>query len=114
VVWESLDYICAERITPALLTTAEHLARFGELELTEELEEQIGRMGIPRVARILKRFPQRRLRLPRRWPKQAIRLQKNVPMVRLDWSMTEPGFFETDLVRHCGRRASGTADTPCG
>ena len=30
VVWESLDYIRAERITPALLTTAQHLARFGE------------------------------------------------------------------------------------
>ena len=28
-VWESLDYICAQRLTPALLRTAQHLARFG-------------------------------------------------------------------------------------
>src|SRR5260370_31374916 len=27
-VWESLDYICAERLTPGLLATACHLARF--------------------------------------------------------------------------------------
>src|ERR1700726_3010685 len=26
-VWESLDYICAERLTPSLLCTAQHLAR---------------------------------------------------------------------------------------
>ncbi len=30
-VWESLDYICAERLTPILLTMAQHLARFGSL-----------------------------------------------------------------------------------
>src|SRR5690349_10061718 len=26
LVWESLDYICAERLTPALVVTAQHLA----------------------------------------------------------------------------------------
>src|SRR5438045_3583849 len=46
VVWESLDYICAERLTPQLLSTARHLARFGELErigvvLTPQLQEQL-------------------------------------------------------------------------
>jgi hypothetical protein len=46
VVWESLDYICAERLTPQLLYTARHLARFGELEkvgvvCTPQLEEQL-------------------------------------------------------------------------
>src|SRR5215210_6397017 len=28
VVWESLDCICAERLTPQLLSTARHLTRF--------------------------------------------------------------------------------------
>ncbi|MGI8401491.1 MAG: IS3 family transposase [Gemmatimonadaceae bacterium] len=28
-VWASLDYICAEWLTPTLLTTARHMARFG-------------------------------------------------------------------------------------
>src|SRR5437763_13965793 len=31
LVWESLDYICAERLAPQLLATARHLARCGEL-----------------------------------------------------------------------------------
>ena len=28
VVWESLDYVCAERLTPALLATAQQLAQW--------------------------------------------------------------------------------------
>ena len=31
VVWESLDYVCAERLTPVLPSTAQLLARWGEL-----------------------------------------------------------------------------------
>ena len=32
VVWESLDYVCAERLTPALLPTAQQLAVFTHLK----------------------------------------------------------------------------------
>src|ERR1700730_118343 len=35
LVWESLDYLCAERLTPGLLSTAKHLAHFGILRLSE-------------------------------------------------------------------------------
>src|SRR5438045_8295433 len=40
-VWESLDYICAERLTPGLLRSAKHLASFGTLVLTAEVERQL-------------------------------------------------------------------------
>lgn len=39
-VWESRDYICAERLTPGLLTMAQHLARFEPLGLTGQVERQ--------------------------------------------------------------------------
>ncbi len=32
VVWESLDYVCAERLTPVLVPTARHLEHFGATE----------------------------------------------------------------------------------
>ena len=37
VIWESLDYICAERLTPALVRTAQQLATHGELVVTDAL-----------------------------------------------------------------------------
>ena len=43
VVWESLDYVCAERLTPVLLSTAQHLAHFGSVHLTSEVEKQLAK-----------------------------------------------------------------------
>ena len=39
-VWESRDYICAQRLTPGLLKMAQHLARFEPLGLTSQVQEQ--------------------------------------------------------------------------
>jgi hypothetical protein len=59
-VWESLDYICAERLTPSLLKTALHLAKFGVLVLTAEVESQLARISVATVERRLAQasFPQ--------------------------------------------------------
>ncbi|MFU8796470.1 MAG: integrase, partial [Dehalococcoidia bacterium] len=37
VIWESLDYVCAERLTPVLLDTARQLADWEELIMTPEV-----------------------------------------------------------------------------
>lgn len=107
VVWESLDYVCAERLTPTLLATAQHLERFGELELTPELEAKLGRISVSSVQRRIRKIPRRNWRLPRSGPERANRLRQDVPMKRLPWSLSEPGYFEIDLVHHCGERAAG-------
>ncbi len=41
-VWASLDYICAEWLTPTLLTTACHMARFGVVRLSDAVAAQLG------------------------------------------------------------------------
>jgi len=50
VIHESLDYICAERLTPNLGWMARHLAAHGELEVTPALLEQLERPS-PRTYR---------------------------------------------------------------
>jgi hypothetical protein len=107
VVWESLDYVCAERLTPALLPTAEHLAGFGELRLTTELREQLGRISRATVQRRLDTRRQDTPRLPRRGPEAANQVARTLPMGRLAWDTAEPGHFEVDLVHHSGPVASG-------
>src|SRR5712691_6207563 len=52
-VWESLDYICAERLTPTLVKTATHLATFGVLVLTAEVESHLARISVATVERRL-------------------------------------------------------------
>ena len=39
VIWESYDYICAERLQPNLVSLAEQLAAHAELELSAPLKQ---------------------------------------------------------------------------
>ncbi len=106
-VWESLDYICAERLTPSLLPVASHLARFGELRLLPEVAEQLQAISTSTVQRILRKHRSRKARLPRKGPERANQLTKGVPMGRIPWDTKEPGHFEVDLVQHSGPNATG-------
>jgi len=107
VIAESTDYICAERLTPNLTWLATHLAVHGELTITPPLLEQLDRISVSTVERILTRIRQDEPRLPRRGPKPRNRLLRDVPMKRIPWQEQEPGHFEVDLVHHCGPSASG-------
>jgi hypothetical protein len=106
IVADALDWICAERLQPALAETAIHLASFGELEVNEVLVAKLGAISISSVGRLLKdlrkgepRLPQRRGRPP------GDGVSAEIPMTRLAWDISEPGHFELDLVHHCGPSA---------
>ena len=107
VIVESTDYICAERLTPNLVWLARHLASHGELTVSVQLLEQLSRISVSTVERILARLRQDEPRLPRRGPKRTNNLLRDVPMKRIPWQEKEPGHFEVDLVHHCGPSASG-------
>jgi hypothetical protein len=107
VVWESLDFMCAERLTPALLPTAHHLARFGSVHLTSEVEEQLSQISEATVTRILHTYRSRKQRLPQKGPERANQVRKPVPMKRIPWETSKPGHFEVDLVQHSGESSDG-------
>jgi hypothetical protein len=108
VIYESLDHICADRLTPNLVWVAQHLAAQGELDTTPSLLEQLGRVSISTVKRRLQRITQDQPRLPRkRGRKHTNKHLAAVPMVRIPWNEQEPGHVEVDLVHHSGPTVSG-------
>lgn len=107
VIWESLDYLCAERLHPALVPTAAQLARHGELRLTDALTAHLGQISRATVQRRLTRLAQDTPRLPRRGPERANQVARTIPMGRIPWDTTEPGHFEMDTVHHCGETSGG-------
>jgi hypothetical protein len=107
VIWESLDYVCAERLTPALVATAEQLVRHSEVTVTVEVLEQLGRISISSVQRRLTRLGQDTARLPRRGPARANQVARAIPMKRIPWDTADPGHFEIDLVHHSGPSSNG-------
>ena len=108
VIAESLDYPCAERLTPNLMWMANHLAAQGELQVTPEVLAQLGEMSLSTVHRLSADW-QRDIprRLPRGGPERANQVLREVPMKRLAWDESQPGHFEVDLVHHCGPSATG-------
>ncbi len=106
-VWESRDYICAERLTPGLLTMAQHLARFEPLGLTSQVQEQLATISRATVARIFRKYRSRMRRLPQKGAERANQATKGVPMGRIPWNIGEPGHFEVDLVHHSGESTAG-------
>ena len=107
VVAESLDHICAERLTPSLPWLAKHLAAHGEMRVSPELLQQLEKISIPTVRRILARVRQDEPRLPRQGPARANQLTRDIPMRRIPWNEQQPGHFEVDLVHHSGPSPSG-------
>jgi hypothetical protein len=107
VITESFDYICAERLTPNLVWMTTHLAAHGELVVTPTLLEQLERISVSTVGRVLARIRQDEPRLPRKGPESANRLTRDIPMLRIPWDEQEPGHFEVDTVHHCGANAAG-------
>ena len=107
VIAESLDYVCADRLTPNLAWLADHLAAHGELALSPLLLEQLNQISISTVKRRMNRLRQDEPRLPRPASRGVKRLTQDIPMKRIPWNEPEPGHMEVDLVHHCGPRAHG-------
>ena len=107
IVWESVDYLCAEQIQPALLPTAQHLARFDKLQLTPDLEAQLAQISVSTLQRLLGRLRRPPSHLPQKEPEQANRLRQAVPMRRIPWETVEPGDCAVDLVHHAGGSTAG-------
>ena len=107
VIADSLDYPCAERLTPNLGWMAKHLAAHDGLEVSDPLLLLLDQISISTVARRLKTIRQDQPRLARRRPRPANSVLRDIPMGRIPWDVGVPGHFETDLVHHCGTSASG-------
>jgi hypothetical protein len=107
VIAASLDYPCAERLTPNLAWLAKHLAAHDELEVSDRLLQLLKQVSISTVQRRLRTLGQDQPRLARRRPRPANSVLRGIPMGRIPWDVGQPGHFETDLVHHCGTSASG-------
>ena len=107
VIADSLDYPCAERLTPNLAWMAKHLAAHDELAVSDPLLLLLEQVSISTVERRLGTIRQDQPRLVRRRPRPANSVLRDVPMGRIPWDVGKPGHFETDLVHHCGSSSSG-------
>lgn len=108
VIADALDWICAERLQPVLRRTAEHLVSHGEMQVSSEVLDHLGRISRSTLARVLKEVRPAQ-RLPRAYPGRPpdTAAQRAVPVSIIPWETPEPGHFEMDLVHHGTPDAQG-------
>ncbi|NTU80196.1 MAG: transposase family protein [Chloroflexales bacterium] len=108
VAWEAANGICAKRLVPFLPDLVASLERHGHLQLPETVRTQLLAISPATVDRILS--PIRRDPTLRgiSTTKAGTLLKHQVPIRTFtDWDDAQPGFFEVDLVAHCGGNAEG-------
>ena len=84
------------------------LERHGELTLADEVKEQLCRMRVATIDRVLKPYRKRGLRRPFSTTKPGSLLKASIPIRTFaDWDDKRPGSLEIDLVAHCGESTEG-------
>ena len=106
---EALDFPCAERLKPMLSATAQHLARHGRLSLTPKIAQQLERVSVSTVRRIIGPVRQQATRLAssRRPPRQRSAVSAAVPVSTISAHVAIPGYIEGDTVFHNGGVSQG-------
>ena len=106
--WEATDCLCSKRLQPFLPELIEVLTRTGELKLTTHTMEQLVGMSASTIDRILRRYSHSGGKRNFSTTKPGTLLKNSIPVRTFsDWDERQPGFFEVDLVAHCGDNVEG-------
>ena len=108
IAWAAANFICAKRLIPFLPELVPALERHGNLQLSGEVREQLLAMSASTAERLLVAIRQREAPHGRSTTKFGLLLKRQIPVRTFnDWNETTPGFFEGDLVAHCGWSVEG-------
>ena len=108
VLWAMALYACGRRLRPFIDETLSGLMRFGEMSPTTREESLLRLISASTIDRML--APERAsLTIKgRTTTKPGTLLRSQIPVRTFaEWTENEPGFFELDLVGHCGGSVSG-------
>jgi hypothetical protein len=103
ILWEAADRVCGKRLKALLPTLIEAMQRHGHLDLDPKVHGALLQVSAATIDRALEdaRLHIDGQRKRRKGVGSAIR--RSVPVRTFsDWRDPPPGFFEIDMVEHCG------------
>ncbi len=105
-VWHAANEICSKRLVPFLPEFLEALDRTGQWQVTPAVREKLLSMCPATADQLL--ASERRVSRGKSTTRSGTLLKRQIPIRTFsDWNDVEPGFFEADLVAHCGVDPSG-------
>lgn len=109
LAWSAANFIAAKRLAPFLKELIPVLEHHGHIKLDEKNRKRITSISAATIDRIL--HPHRKNQQGRgvSTTKSGALLKKQIPVRTFaDWQDKSPGFFEADLVAHCGTNMGGS------
>ncbi len=106
VLWEASDICCPGRLQPFLPDLSTLLERHGDLRLSGEVREKLGRISVSSVKRAVRRFRGELLGRRMSTTKPGTLLRREVPVLISSWEEDRVGFLEIDL--NVAHAAAGT------
>lgn len=108
LLWATSFYACGKRLAPFLTELLCSLKRFGEIKVTREEELLLSSISAATIDRMLSADRAAMMIKGRSTTKPGTLLRSRIPVRTFDeWDEDEPGFFELDLVGHCGGSGKG-------
>jgi hypothetical protein len=108
VAWGATNRICAKRLVPFLPELVPTLERHGHLALTGAVRAQLLALSPATADRILRPYRERDAPHGMTTTRRGLLIKQQVPVRTFTgWDDVRPGFFEADLVAHCGPWAEG-------
>lgn len=108
MIWHASNQICSKRLVPFLPEFVSSLERYGHLSISDTIRGKILSISPATFDRLLRK---ERIKVKNDLcTTKPGSLLKNQITIRsfADWNEEKPGFFEADLVAHCGEMVKGT------
>ena len=107
-IWLIWDCICSKRLVPFLPEAVKKMEQFGGTKYKPELKEKLLSISPATVDRMLVSVKKGYRIKGISTTKPGTLLKQQIPVRTFtDWDDLRPGFFEIDLVAHCGETLSG-------
>lgn len=110
VLWEASDRLCGKRLKALIPTLIAAMEQHGHLDLDPTVKERLLRISAATIDRLLNDTRKHIEGKRRRNSGIGLAIRRAVPVRTFgDWNDPPPGFFEMDMVEHCGgSKTNGT------
>jgi hypothetical protein len=108
IVWEAADRICGKRLHEVIRGLVDAMERHGHLHLDAEVRDRLFCMSAATMDRLLQTVRESG-KQGRRRSGISTPLRKSIAVRTFgDWHDPAPGYFEMDMVAHCGKSVAGS------
>lgn len=109
LAWSATNFIASKRLAPFLKELIPALEHHGHLKLKDKSRERITTISAATIDRILRPHRDKQQGRGLSTTKSGTLLKKQISARTFaDWKDEKPGFFEADLVAHCGTNMGGS------